>query len=313
LEKNRHRPGEGPEPGNKYHQPPQAIYKPSIDSLLDELIQIKDSNRFSGDTIVVNRRSRYMPTKTVRKIVKIDQEKCDGCGQCVPSCHEGAIKMVNGKAQLAGENLCDGLGACLGQCPRGAITIEERPAEDFDQQAVNSHLATQAHAPVPIASCPTPAGHGHGGGCPGSQMRMLQPRRPQPVTADSSSPRPSQLGQWPVQLALVPPAGPMWQDAHVLIAADCVPFACPEFHEKMLAGKSLAIACPKLDNMEPYLHKLSRILADNNILSITVAHMQVPCCSGIVRLVRAAMELSGRTDIPFVDITVGVDGSLMTA
>ncbi len=272
-------------------------------------------------------------TKTTRKIVKIDEAKCDGCGLCVPNCAEGAIKIIDGKAQLVGENLCDGLGNCLGKCPQDAITIEERPADAFDEQAVEQHLHASPAAPHAHAGgCPGSAfrqlGHGsHGGhasgGCPGAAARMLN--RPAPVGAgtlgrgqdgrdtrgqDALATRQSQLAQWPVQLALVPVAGPMWQDADVLVAADCVAFAYPDFNEKLLAGKSLAIACPKLDDVAPYVDKLARIFAGNSVRSVTVAHMEVPCCGGIVYAVHEALERSGRNDIELHDVTIGIDGSV---
>jgi NAD-dependent dihydropyrimidine dehydrogenase PreA subunit len=292
-----------------------------------------------------------------RKIVRIDEDKCDGCGLCVPSCAEGAIRVIDGKARLLAENLCDGLGNCLGKCPKDAIIIEQRPAEEFDEAAVEekkaSDLRLQAsgeEAKVVCAesaegaekaeekqasggetqatgyglqatghgapACPTasPAASGpHGsGGCPGARLRQLQPggsgpRAGSPVGAGGPAPV-SRLGQWPVQLALVPVAGAIWQDADVLIAADCVGFALPDFHERLLAGKTLVIACPKLDDVEPYVEKLTRILAGNTIRSITVAHMEVPCCGGIVRVVRAALAASGRMDLRMTDITVGIDG-----
>lgn len=240
-----------------------------------------------------------MLAKTPRKIVHIDEEKCDGCGQCVPNCMEGAIKLINGKAKLIAENLCDGLGACLGTCPRDAITVEERPADEFDEAAVARHLDHPKPAPAPA--------HAHASGCPGSRMRMLQPKPAAPATAHD---RPSRLGQWPVQLALVPTSGPMWQDADVLICADCVPFAAADFHEKLLAGRALAIACPKLDDMRPYVAKLANIFGGNTIRSITVAHMEVPCCTGILRAVQMALAEAGRQDIPMRDVVVGVDGKL---
>jgi NAD-dependent dihydropyrimidine dehydrogenase PreA subunit len=252
-------------------------------------------------------------TQATRKIVHIDEEKCDGCGQCVPNCAEGAIRIVNGKARLLAEKLCDGLGACLGTCPRGAITIEERPADDFDHQAVERHLKSErpepcacGHDPAPL---PPPAPHHHhgAGGCPGSRARTMP--TPAPAANADRAQISSQLRHWPVQLALVPPTGPMWENAHILIAADCVPFAYPQFHDKLLAGKSLAIACPKLDDVEPYVRKLAMIFSANRIQSITVAHMEVPCCGGIVRVVKQAMAMAGRDDIPLRDITIGIDGS----
>ena len=260
-----------------------------------------------------------MATQTTRKIVHIDEEKCDGCGLCAPNCAEGAIKIINGKAKLLAENLCDGLGATLGHCPKDAIHIEERSADDFDEHAVQQHLNQQKAPLAPFTLTPSlsslmphPSPIAHTG-CPGSRMRMLQPKPAQPASATPSTQRPSQLGQWPVQLALVPVAGPIWENADVLIAADCVPFAYPEFHEQMLAGKTLAIACPKLDDIEHYVQKLATIFANNPIKSITVAHMEVPCCTGIVRIVHAALAQSGRTDLPVRDITIGIDGAMHTA
>jgi NAD-dependent dihydropyrimidine dehydrogenase PreA subunit len=264
----------------------------------------------------------------VRKIVRIDEEKCNGCGQCVPACAEGAIRIEGGKARLAADNLCDGLGNCLGRCPQDAITIEERPAEEFDEKAVSAHLSSgrpgAVAAPTRVADAPArrvPAGTAppaHGG-CPGSMPRLM--KRPArtgagaPWAGPGAAPgdrRPSQLAQWPVQLALVPAAGPMWQDVDVLIAADCVPFALAGFHEDLLAGRALAIACPKLDDTAPQVEKLAAIFAANAIRSVTVAHMEVPCCTGIVYAVQEALERAGRRDIPFHEVTVGIEGGILS-
>jgi len=235
----------------------------------------------------------------MRKIVKIDEDKCTGCGLCVPSCAEGAIQIVDGKAHLVADNLCDGLGNCLGECPEGAITIEQRPAEAFDVKAVRAHKAGPK-APMPR-------------GCPSTMARTLSAgaaaATPQAPTATEPL-RPSRLGHWPVQLALVPVAGEMWRDADVLIAADCVAYALGDFHERLLAGRSLAVACPKLDDVDPYIEKLTRVFAGNDIRSVTVAHMEVPCCGGLVSLVREALARAGRDDLELIDITVGVDGSI---
>lgn len=249
-----------------------------------------------------------MKTAT-RKIVKIDADKCNGCGQCVPNCAEGAIRIIDGKAQLAAENLCDGLGNCLGKCPMDAITMEERPAAAFDEAAVAKHL--HASEASPAGGCPgamlRTLGGAAGGGCPGAAMRKLAPS---PATAGPAGGSTSQLGHWPVQLALVPVSGPIWQDADVLIAADCVAYALPDFHTRLLAGRTLAIACPKLDDVGPYIDKLTQIFANNRIRSITVAHMEVPCCGGIVYAVGQALTASGRNDLVLRDITVGVDGTI---
>ncbi len=268
------------------------------------------------------------PTRT-RTIVHIDEDKCDGCGICVPSCAEGAIQIIEGKARLLAENLCDGLGNCLGTCPKDAITIEERPAEAFDEDAVREHLGHSPENDVPTpagdeAPAPPPAGPQTPAGCPGRMARKLAGAAPpasrpgrespeSPIEGPSAANATSRLGHWPVQLALLPTRGEMWQDADVLLAADCVGFAVPDFHERFLAGKTLAVACPKLDDVQPYVQKLAQILGENDIRSVTVARMEVPCCSGLVRAVRAAMELAGRTDIPFTQTVVRLDGSVEPA
>ena len=260
-------------------------------------------------------------TQTMRKIVKIDEDRCDGCGLCVPDCAEGAIKVIDGKARLLAENLCDGLGACLGVCPKDAITIEERAADEFDEEAVEACMAADVAGggtvATPASACqttgaapaePAPCG------CPGAMLRDLSPA---PVAAEPAQPaagatagRVSRLSQWPVQLSLLPAGGAMWEGADVLIAADCVAFAMPDFHERLLADKKLAIACPKLDNVQPYVDKLAAVFAGAAIKSITVAHMEVPCCTGIVVVVRKALAQAGRSDIPIRDLTISLDGKV---
>ncbi len=225
-----------------------------------------------------------------RKIIQIDEELCDGCGQCVPACEEGAIQIIDGKARLVSEVYCDGLGACLGECPRGAIQVIEREAEAFDEEAVKAHLGQQEQIQRMLseakASC-------SGGGCP-DPGRIL---KEQPTEDHSSSARaaeaPSRLRQWPVQLHLVPPQAPFFADCDLLIAADCVPMAMGNFHEAMLKDKSVAIACPKLDDTGAYAEKLAAIFSLNEIRSITVAMMEVPCCRGLWMLVQQALALSG--------------------
>ena len=239
----------------------------------------------------------------MRKIVRIDESKCDGFGLCVPNCAEGAIQIIDGKARLVAENLCDALGNCLGACPNGAITIEQQAADEFDERAVQRHLAQHAADKADELPC----------GCPGTMMRKLNPESARQSGACEGASRPSRLGHWPVQLALLPIGGDIWQDADVLIAADCVAFAMPDFHDRLLAGDktALAITCPKLDDIEPYVDKLASIFANNTIRSLSVAHMEVPCCSGIVALVKEALQRSGRTDIPLRDVTVGINGSIV--
>jgi ferredoxin len=264
----------------------------------------------------------------LRKIVRIDEEKCDGCGECVPSCAEGAIALVGGKAKLSSDALCDGLGACLGECPRGAITVEEREATPFDEEAVKAHLLSMgeqvssrhdhpAPAPAPAArpaprlsvvpdSGPAP----QGGGCPGSRP-MVMPRRPAglAVATGPASSGESQLAQWPIQLHLVPPTAPYFRGADLLVAADCVPFAYARFHDELLAGRALVVGCPKLDDLGAYVNKLGEIVARNDLRSVTVVRMEVPCCGGISMAARRAVEASGKS-VPLRDVVIGVDGEL---
>lgn len=249
----------------------------------------------------------------LRKIVQIDADKCNGCGLCVPSCAEGAISIIGGKAVLAADNLCDGLGACLGECPMDAIKIIEREADAFDETAVEEHLnaigrpATQGvHHSAPTGARP---GHSHGhGGCPGSRAMTLEPA-PSPASQEEAGARQSRLGQWPVQLHLVPTSAPYFQNADLLIAADCVPFAYADFHKDFLAGKALVIGCPKLDDNSFYMQKLTELFRVSSIRSITVMRMEVPCCGGIVMAARQALAASGK-DIPFHEVTVSIRGEI---
>ena len=246
----------------------------------------------------------------IRKIVQIDEAKCNGCGLCVPSCAEGAITIVNGKAKLAADQLCDGLGACLGDCPLGAITIVERESEEFDEAAVEEHLKKIGRAPAPHGhAAPAPVAPAHvGGGCPGSRVMSFTPAAaPGSPSGEASAPRSSTLRQWPVQLHLVPTSAPYFQDADLLIAADCVPFAYADFHKEFLAGKALVIGCPKLDDNRFYQEKLTELLRVSSVRSVTVLRMEVPCCGGIVGAAVQAVAASGK-DIPFTEVTIGIDG-----
>lgn len=235
----------------------------------------------------------------VRNIVKIDEEKCNGCGLCVTACAEGAIQIINGKARLVSETYCDGLGACLGHCPQGAITIETREAAEFDEKATHEYLGRAKQK----AAAPSPAPPA---GCPGMAMRSFKLAS---GDAPSSGGRaPSQLGQWPVQLALVSPGAPYFQDADIILAADCAAFAMGDFHNTLLKGHSLAIACPKLDDTSPYVEKMAEII--KNIRSLKVVHMEVPCCLGLVRLAQAAIAASGR-EMDFQAIKVGLNGNII--
>jgi NAD-dependent dihydropyrimidine dehydrogenase PreA subunit len=239
----------------------------------------------------------------VRNIIIIDEDKCDGCGVCVPACHEGAIQVIDGKARLVNETYCDGLGDCLGECPQDAITIEEREAADFDEKAVQEHLTRIGRAaPKPAAA---EQAH-HGGGCPGSAMRSFDQPAPARATATATA-RQSQLGHWPVQLMLVPPAAPFLKGADILLAADCVPFATANFHEHYLAGKSVIVGCPKLDDIGYYQEKLKAIFAEAKPHSVTVVRMEVPCCGGIASAaIQARNEVAPDTKLEVV--TVGIRG-----
>lgn len=237
----------------------------------------------------------------LRDVVKIDEEKCDGCGQCANACAEGAIQIIDGKARLVSDSYCDGLGACLGECPQGAITIEKREAAEFDEEAVKEHLAGQPAPGAPAA----PAA------CPGSTPRELErcqlvDLEGEPETAASAS----MLGNWPVQLKLVPAEAPYFKDADLLLAADCVPFAFADFHRRFLAGKVLLIGCPKLDSADFYLRKLTEIFERNDIRSVEVVYMEVPCCFGLVHLVHQALKNSGK-EIPLKLLKVGIRGDLV--
>lgn len=238
--------------------------------------------------------------RTMRNIIRIDEDKCDGCGLCASACAEGAIQIINGKAKLVSETYCDGLGACLGECPQGAITMEQREAALFDEKAVEQHLQNQKQ------KSSTPA-NPHAPVCPGSMLRSFTPAKPVPENAGDT---PSQLATWPVQLSLVPIEAPYFQNADLLLVADCVPFALANFHSRYLRGKPVIIGCPKLDDAAGYVEKLADILASNEIVSLTVIHMEVPCCGGLSRIARAALNRCGK-DVPLKDVTIGIRGGVV--
>ena len=246
-----------------------------------------------------------------RKIIRINEELCDGCGQCVPGCAEGALQIIDGKAKLVSEVYCDGLGACLGDCPTGALTLEEREAVEFDEAAVHQHLKKMKH------STEEHQAHSHHAeklacGCPGSMAQSLQ--REQSCCGDEDESDDvelkSKLANWPVQIHLVPIHAPYLQDARLLIAADCVPFAFADFHRKFVKDRIVLVGCPKLDDANAYVAKFTEMFRHNDIRDIEVLHMEVPCCSGIVQIVKSAMEASGK-NIPVIFTQIGIHGEVM--
>lgn len=235
-----------------------------------------------------------------RNIVTIDESKCNGCGECVTACAEGAIQLIDGKAKLVSDVSCDGLGACLGRCPQGAISIETREAADFDEAAVKRHLASK-----PAAGHRSPPSPPQVCACPGSAVRQMHPRAP---AATASAPQESSLGNWPVQLRLVPPRAPFLQGADLLICADCVPFAVADFHRRFLAGKGVLVGCPKLDDIDFYAEKIQEILRQAEPKSLTVLRMEVPCCAALAQIALAARQAAD-PHLPAEVIVVGIDGT----
>ncbi len=253
----------------------------------------------------------------VRKIIQIDEELCDGCGDCVTACHEGAIQIIDGKAKVVSDSYCDGLGDCIGECPLGAIEIIEREAVDFDEAAVAKHLANQNQGTqpgvIPMASQPATEPDSAPRGCPGSAMRQMNPAAqaaPAPPADISQPVMPSQLGHWPIQLMLVPPHAPFLKNADLLICADCVPFTVPDFHFRYLTGRALVVGCPKLDDLNHYSDKLKAIYQEAAPRSITVLKMEVPCCNGIAQVaVQARNEVAPH--VPIEVHTIGVGGGIL--
>ncbi len=238
----------------------------------------------------------------IRNIIRIDESKCNGCGDCVPSCHEGALAIVNGKAKLVSETYCDGLGACLGNCPQGAITIEERDADSFDEAATLRHIA-QLKIEMMKNSAPV------GGGCPGSAARALPMATPAKSSHASAEPGISELRTWPVQLKLVAPNAPFLVGADLLVCADCVPFAVPDFHSRFLAGKVVLVGCPKLDDLNLYHQKLMAMFEQCQPKSLTVLKMEVPCCTGIAQAALHA-RATANPQLPVEVYTIGIQGEV---
>jgi len=258
-----------------------------------------------------------MVIKTVRKVVGINEDKCNGCGVCVPSCAEGALKIVGGKARLVSDKYCDGLGACLEECPQGAITIEERPAEEFNE--VEAKYYHQEHAKQeieqPICGCTSAvvkelwhdlADEKLACGCSSATVQEIAHGKGE---IGHHTHQTSQLCHWPVQLALVPATAPFLKGADLVLAADCTAFAYSDFHQDFLKYHALIIACPKLDSFDAHLNILTQLITHSELKSLDVVHMEVPCCSGLVSMAKQAIAASGK-NIPLNEITIMIDGNL---
>ncbi len=232
----------------------------------------------------------------VRNIVKIDEDKCNGCGECVIACAEGAIEIVDGKARLISETYCDGLGACLGHCPQDAIIIEKRESAEFDEQATEEHLSQMQDKQ------PTKADFV----CPGMMAREI---KTQELSQHNPAVGQSQLSHWPIQLKLLSPSAAYLADSDLMLVADCVPFAMPDFHSRLLRKHTIAVGCPKLDDAAFYIEKFAEILKADNLNSLTVVHMEVPCCSGLTEIAKRAIKLAD-ISLAFEDITITLDGNI---
>jgi NAD-dependent dihydropyrimidine dehydrogenase PreA subunit len=242
--------------------------------------------------------------QVIRKIIKIDEDLCNGCSNCVPACAEGALEIIDGKARVIADIYCDGLGACLGECPTGALTIEERQADEFDEHAVEKMLSAKHTAPATSKVLPMAAG-----GCPSA--RMVQSFGAAPAAAPAAGePAESALSHWPVQIMLVPPTAPFLKGADLLVLADCVPVAFPTLHRDFLQGKRVMLGCPKFDNAEAYIDKFAQICQQSGIRSITSVVMEVPCCSALPVIVQKGMQRSG-VQIPMEEVVISVRGKIL--
>jgi len=244
--------------------------------------------------------------KVTRKIIEIDDELCDGCGECVPSCAEGALEIVDGKARIVADLLCDGLGACLGECPTGALRVIEREADEFDEEAVEEHLEQmekEAPKEEAVAQC----------GCPSAGIQTFVPADlarstefPVPVEGESES----ALSHWPIQIKLVPPQAPFLKGADLVVVADCVPATYPSFHRDFLKGKAVMMGCPKLDDAQEYIDKFAEVFKTAGIKSITIPIIEVPCCSGLPIIVKRGLEASGK-EIPAEVVVISTRGKII--
>jgi NAD-dependent dihydropyrimidine dehydrogenase PreA subunit len=240
--------------------------------------------------------------KTVRNIIEIDENLCNGCGDCVPNCAEGALQIIDGKARVIAEIYCDGLGACLGHCPQGALKVIEREAEEFDEHAVEELLKqqTKKEVPAPVQT-----------GCPGSRLHTFaSPCQDANKPVSHNGKAASSLTHWPVQIRLVPPSAPFLKGADLLVAADCTAYSYAGFHGELLEGKALMIGCPKFDDADDYLRKFVEIFKNADIRTVTVAEMEVPCCSKLPIIVRKAMAISGK-NIPMEEVIIGIRGEVL--
>ncbi|NJB67712.1 NAD-dependent dihydropyrimidine dehydrogenase PreA subunit [Desulfobaculum xiamenense] len=244
----------------------------------------------------------------IRKIIEIDEELCNGCGQCVPACAEGALSIVNGKARVVRDMFCDGLGACLGECPTGALRIIEREADPFDEEAAMAHVERTRVAAG--GGCPGTALRTfapHGGGCPGSAMATFDA-----ASGAASADAPSRVGDlmhWPVQIRLIPPHAPFLNGADLIVAADCAPVAMPDFHARFVGGNAVMIGCPKFDDAG-YVERFRQLFSTADVRSVTVVRMEVPCCQGLPVAVREGLRQSGR-DVPYREVVVGRRGDIL--
>lgn len=246
--------------------------------------------------------------KLKRKIIQIDEEKCDGCGNCVIGCVEGALAIVDGKAKVISDNLCDGLGACIGECPQDALEIIERDAEAFDEAAVEAHLAAEKQAqqsqasvqPGTACECPSAQIQTFSGRCPSAQIKA------QPVSGEEAS----ALSHWPVQIRLIPPHAPFLKGADLLVVADCVPVAFPSLHQDLLKGKVVMIGCPKFDDADEYIEKFTAIFKTAGVKSVTTAIMEVPCCAGLTWMVEKGLA-AAKKQIPYRQVVVSTHGEIV--
>ncbi len=261
----------------------------------------------------------------LRKIIEIDEKRCTGCGLCITACAEGALELEDGVAKVVKDDFCDGLGACIGDCPEGALRIVERDVPDFDPKAVEAHLHStggreavarfhREHAANVLAGARKDAPDSLACGCPGTMVRTQEPAGAAPAPADDdglpAQRNPSELGQWPVQLHLVPPRAPFFAGKELVVLSTCAPVASADVHWRFLRGRAVVVACPKLDRTEPYVDRLAGIFSSNDIPRVMVVRMEVPCCGGLTHIVHSAVQRSGRDDLVVDEIIIGTDGPI---